>query len=94
MYIWAGFREKDCAPLTPAIVVSQAPAMGEVSFKPNQMTMIRHSNSGNCIGTSLAGTGIYYTARAGAYGYDTFTVTATTPDGSTATKTFNVKVIE
>jgi len=91
---WAGFREKDCSGLTPTLVVAQAPAKGEVNFKPNQNTMIRHSNSGKCIGTSLVGTGIYYTAKAGSYGDDTFSVTATTPDGSTATKTFNVKVME
>lgn len=94
MYVWAGFRESDCLPLTPSFVVSQAPAKGEVTFKPDQMTMIRHSNSGNCIGTSLAGTGIYYTARSGVTGPDEFTVTATTPGGTTATKTFNVQVIE
>ena len=94
MYIWAGFREKDCAALTPTFAISQAPAKGDVTFQPNQTTMIRHSNSGNCIGTSLPGTGIYYTARAGETGVDTFSVIATTPDGSTATKTFNVRVIE
>jgi len=94
MFVWAGFREKDCTALTPTFAVVQAPAKGDVSFKPDQTTTIRHSNSGNCIGTSLAGTGIYYTARNGMAGDDTFSVTATTPDGSTATKTFNVRVVE
>lgn len=94
MYIWAGFREKDCAALTPTFAVGRAPAKGEVTFQPNQSTMIRHSSSGKCIGASLQGTGIYYTARAGQTGEDTFSVIATTPDGGTATKTFNVRVIE
>lgn len=94
MYIWAGFREKDCAALTPTFAVAQAPARGEVTFQANQPTMIRHSSSGKCIGTSLQGTGIYYTARAGETGDDTFSVIATTPDGGKATKTFNVQVVE
>ena len=94
MFIWAGFREKDCAALTPTFTLAQAAARGDVTFQPNQTTMIRHSNSGNCIGTSLPGTGIYYTARAGETGDDTFSVVATTPDGITATKTFSVRVIE
>ena len=94
MYVWAGFREKDCSALTPTFVVAQAPAKGDVSFTPDQATTIRHSNSGNCLGTSLSGTGIYYTARNGQSGDDTFSVTATTPDGSTATKSFSVRVVE
>jgi hypothetical protein len=94
MYIWAGFLEKDCSALTPTFAVAQQPAKGEISFKPNQMTTIRHSSSGNCLGESLAGTGVYYTARAGVIGDDSFSVIATTPDGSTATKTFQVRVVE
>jgi len=94
MFVWAGFSEKDCSALTPTFAVVQAPAKGDVSFKPDQTTTIRHSNSGNCIGANLAGTGIYYTARNGMAGDDAFSVTATTPDGSTATKTFSVRVVE
>ena len=94
LYIWAGFSEKDCKPITANFAVTQAPAKGTVSFKPNQPTKIQHSGSGKCIGTRLAGTGIYYLAKEGQSGSDQFTVTATTPSGQTVTKSFQVEIAE
>jgi len=94
MYIWAGFSEKDCRVVTPKFAVTQAPAKGTVSFRPNQPTKIQHSGSGKCLGTKLPGTGIYYTAGKGQSGSDQFSITATTPSGQTATKSFQVEIVE
>jgi hypothetical protein len=86
--------EKDCSAAPPTITISQQPAKGEVSLKPNEMTYIQHSSSGQCVGKSLPGTGIYYTARKGQGGNDQFTVTATSRSGQVATRTFNVTIAE
>ncbi len=94
MYIWAGFSEKDCRAVTSKFAVTQAPTKGTVSFRPNQPTKIQHSGSGKCIGTRLAGTGIYYTAHKGQSGSDQFSVTATPPSGQTVTKSFQVEIVE
>ena len=104
MYVWAGFNEKDCTPITPTLAVAQAPTKGEVSFRPNQMTTIQHSSSGKCLGHRLPGTGIYYTARKGQTGLDQFSVTATTKSGQAVTnqavtnqavtKSFQVQIVE
>ena len=42
----------------------------------------------------MPGTGIYYQAKKGLTGNDTFTVTATTPTGQTATRSFRVTLTE
>ncbi len=94
MYIWAGFNEKDCRVLTPKITLAQKPTKGEVSFRPNQMTTIRHSNSGKCIGKRLPGTGIYYTARKEQKGADHFSVIATTSSAHAVTRSFQVQIVE
>lgn len=94
MYVWAGFMEKDCSAAVPTITVSQQPAKGELSLKQNEPTFIQHSTSGKCLGKSLPGTGIYYTARKGQEGADQFTLTATSPTGQVATRSFKVNIIE
>lgn len=94
MYVWAGFKESDCAPVAPQLGVSQSPAKGDVSFRPNETITVQHSASGKCIGQSMAGTGIYYTAKQGVTGDDAFTVTASTPSGQTITRTFNVTIVD
>ncbi len=94
MYVMAGFKEADCAPLTPSLTVTTPPAKGEVSFRPNQMTTVMHSGSGKCTGGKLPGTGIYYTAKPGAQGVDTFTVTASTGSGTPSVRTFQVRIVE
>ncbi|MCH9807725.1 MAG: hypothetical protein K0U74_08345 [Alphaproteobacteria bacterium] len=94
MFIWAGFDEKNCQPTSAKVVLTEAPAKGSVSFKPNQSTLIKQSSSGKCIGKRMPGTGIYYTARFGEVGHDKFSVTATTPSGQTSTRVFDVMVSE
>lgn len=94
VFIMVGFKEKDCAPIAPQLSVTTPPAQGEVSFRPNQTTLVQFSASGKCNGKSVPGTGIYYTARAGAAGQDQFTVTATSGNGPPMTKTFRVRVAE
>jgi hypothetical protein len=94
MYVWAGFKEKDCSPIDAAVVVSKAPAKGTVSFRPGQETTIQFSGSGKCVGQRLKGTGVYYTASKGQTGTDQFTATATTPSGQTVTRTFQVRIVE
>ena len=94
MYVWAGFKEKDCSPVAPSLGLSQTPAKGDVSFQPNQTITVQHSSSGKCVGQSMSGTGIYYTAKPGQSGTDSFTVTASTPSGQTVTRTFNVNIVE
>ncbi|MFM1813590.1 MAG: hypothetical protein RLZ98_285 [Pseudomonadota bacterium] len=94
MYVMAGFKEKDCSALTPDVKVTTAPAKGEVTFKPGQQTLVQSSISGSCVGKQIAGTGIYYTARKGETGADTFTITATAGSGQPITKSFSIEVVE
>jgi hypothetical protein len=91
VFVMAGFDEA-CKALTPIqITIDQLPAKGSVSFRENQETTIQYSVSGRCIGNRIRGTGIYYTARAGTSGVDTFAVTARI-GGDTASRTFNVNI--
>jgi hypothetical protein len=94
VFVMVGFMQKDCSAIVPDIKVLRAPTKGSVSFQPNQMTTVQFSQTGKCTGTRLPGTGIYYTARAGATGGDSFTVEATTPGGEVATRTFHVRVTD
>lgn len=94
MYVWAAFLEKDCSPVTTNVAVAQAPTKGTVSFRENQSTMIQHSLSGKCVGNSIEGKGVYYTANKGTDGDDTFSVTATSPGGQPSTKTFKVRIVD
>lgn len=92
MYIFAGFKEKDCTPVEATLAVAQQPSKGTVEFKPGQSTTIMQSGSGKCIGAKMQGTGVYYTAAKGQSGPDRFVVSATTPNGQVSTKTFNLKI--
>lgn len=94
LYAWAGFKEKDCSPVTPAFAISKPPAKGSVSLKRNQPTMIQFSSSGKCVGQKVLGTGVYYTAAKDQQGADQFSVTATMPSGQTVTRTFQVRIVE
>ena len=94
MYVWAGFAEKDCSPVPAQISISQPAAKGAVTLRANQATLVQHSASGKCIGRQIPGTGIYYTAKAGQFGADSFTVTAAVPNGQIVTRTFHVTVID
>lgn len=94
VFVFAGFGDK-CEPLAaPQITITHPPTKGELSFVPGQDTTIQASAQGSCIGQKTKGTGVYYTARAGATGSDRFAVTAKLATGETATRTFEVKIAE
>jgi hypothetical protein len=94
VFVMAGFG-KNCEPLAgPAITVDQKPSKGDVTFVPGQETTIQYAASGTCQGQRATGTGIYYTARAGATGIDRFSVTAKLASGETATRAFEVTIAE
>ena len=78
----------------PELVVTRLPAKGEVSFRPGQVTKIAASANGTCKDAQAAGTGVYYTAKAGTSGTDTFSVTAKLASGETMTRDFSVKIAE
>lgn len=92
MYVWAGFREKDCSPVVPEMKVAVAPTKGAVTFKPNEPITVQHSASGKCVGKRMQGTAIYYTPSADQIGPDKFTVSATTATGQAVTRSFNVTI--
>ena len=94
MYVMVGFKEADCAPLQPALAIVTPPTKGEVTFRPNQTTTVMHSVSGKCTGSRMPGTGIYYTARPGTSGPDSFTVSATTGSGPPSVRTYHVRIVE
>jgi len=94
MYVWAAFLEKDCSAVDANVAVSQAPTKGTVTFREKQATMIQHSLSGKCVGNSIEGKGVYYTANKGTDGDDTFSVTATSPSGQPVTKSFKVRIVD
>lgn len=94
VFVMAGF-DTACKSLTPVqISIDKQPAKGAVTLREGQETTVQYSLSGTCIGSRIKGTGIYYTAKAGAAGMDTFTVTARLGSGETASRTFNVAIAE
>jgi hypothetical protein len=94
LFVMAGFTP-DCAfKGFPEIQLDQQPAKGQVEFKPGEATTLQMSLSGNCVGTQVQGTGIYYTPAAGQTGEDTFTVTGRLGSGEPATKTFAIIIDE
>lgn len=93
VFVMAGFGEKCDSLPAPQIKITQPPAKGSVTFEPGQDTVISTSASGTCIGQHVKGTGIYYTARPGETGSDTFAIAATL-EGSTTQRTFQVQIVE
>ena len=94
MFIFAGV-DKDCAQLpAPELKVTKAAAKGDVTFTPGQDTNIAASAANNCLGAKAKGTGVYYTARPGTSGPDTFSVTAKLASGETMTRDFAVNISE
>jgi hypothetical protein len=84
-----------CKPLALKSIAVRTPASkGDVTFQEGQTTVINQSASGRCIGTALPGTGVYYTAKAGAAGRDQFAVDIVLSNGQTTTKTFDVMIAE
>ncbi|HRY06477.1 MAG TPA: hypothetical protein P5114_05110 [Hyphomicrobiaceae bacterium] len=94
VFIFAGV-DQNCASLPePELTVTKPPAKGDILFRPGQTTKLAATASGTCIGTKAVGTGVYYTARAGTSGADTFTVTARLASGETMSRDFPVQIAE
>lgn len=95
VFVMAGFKQDACTFMGfPEMQLDTQPAKGQVSFKPGEPTTVQYSLSGNCIGTQVEGTGIYYTPAPGQSGPDTFTVTGRLGTGEPATRTFSVIIDE
>lgn len=92
--IIAGFDDKCQTVTAPVITVVKAPEKGAVSFREGQDTRVAGSLNGTCAGARVKGTGIYYTARAGATGRDTFSITARLSTGETSERTFTVEIAD
>jgi hypothetical protein len=94
VFIFAGLGDK-CEPLAaPEISITKQPAKGDVSFVPGQDTTIAYSARGTCLGQKAAGTGVYYTAREGADGTDSFAVSAKLASGETVSRAFEVTIAQ
>lgn len=92
VFVYAALGES-CAPLPPPIVrVVAPPAQGDVSFRDGQPTTIASAGAGACAGRAATGTGVYYTARAGAAGSDRFAVEAQASDGTRQSRSFEVRI--
>lgn len=77
---------------SPRIAIDVLPGKGTVTLREGQETVVEYSLSGRCIGTRVAGTGIYYTASRDGAGADTFTISAHMPGGEVATRTFKLQI--
>lgn len=94
VFVFAGVG-KNCEPVAaPQITIVAPPAKGDVSLRPGQETAIAASAQGTCVGQKSIGTGVYYTARAGANGTDRFSVEARLASGEVSARTFEVKIEE
>ncbi len=94
VFIFAGV-DKNCTPLPePQVSVTDPPQKGDISFRPGQPTTIAASAQGTCLGVQATGTGVYYTAHAGASGSDAFSVTARLASGETMTRQFQVQITQ
>ena len=91
VYIFAGFDTACKSTGAVTVTVTAPPKQGDVSLREGQETRIA-SPPGPCVGTRIKGTGVYYTARAGAKGTDTFSVHAKLPSGEETTRTFNLDI--
>lgn len=94
IFVMAGFTPECAFKGYPDMRLDAQPTKGQVGFKAGETTTIQYSLSGNCIGTQVQGTGIYYTPVAGQTGEDTFTVTGRLGSGEPATRTFSVIIDE
>ncbi len=93
VFVMAGFGEKCESLATPNLTLTQPPQKGDVSFEPGQETTVNTSATGTCIGQRVTGTGIYYTARPGQTGQDSFAVEAEL-GGSVTQRTFSVEIVD
>ena len=94
VFVFAGVG-KACEQLpAPELTITTTPTKGDVSFVANQETAIAASAQGTCLGTKTKGTGVYYVARAGSTGTDTFAVSAKLGSGESSSRTFQVTIAE
>jgi hypothetical protein len=93
VFVMAGFGAKCESLPAPNITITQPPAKGSVAFEPGQETTVNTSASGTCIGSRVTGTGIYYTARSGERGTDTFSIQAEL-GGDVTQRSFTVEIVE
>jgi hypothetical protein len=87
-----GCCDSCAATAAPVVTVTKQPAQGDISLRPGQETTIAASAAGTCAGRSVAGTGVYYTARPGAAGTDRFSVEARLASGETSRRNFEVTI--
>jgi hypothetical protein len=92
VFVFAGWDEACAALAAPQVTVTTPPSQGEITFRPGQQTTIAASAGGTCAGRTVAGTGVYYTARAGAVGTDRFAVEARLASGETNRRVFEVTI--
>lgn len=94
VFVFAGWDEACTALAAPQVMVTNPPSQGEITFRPGQQTTIAASAGGTCAGRTVAGTGVYYTARAGAAGTDRFAVEARLASGETNRRVFEVTIAD
>ena len=94
--VWIMAAWDDTCKLLPAprIEIVAKPAKGTITFREGQSTIIKSSRAGTCLGTRVTGTGVYYTANAGAEGSDTFAIEARLPTGEVTARTFRMTIAE
>ena len=76
----------------PELRIVTPPAKGELSFRSGQSTSIATATNPKCVGSSVSGTGLYYTAAANAEGSDRFTVEARLQGGAVSSRVFEVRI--
>jgi hypothetical protein len=94
VFVFAGWDAACAAIAAPQVTVTKPPSQGEITFRPGQQTTIAASAGGTCAGKTIAGTGVYYTARAGAAGTDRFAVEARLASGETNRRVFEVTIAD
>lgn len=92
VFVFAGWDSNCAATAAPSVTVIKPPAQGDISLRPGQETTITASAAGTCAGRSVAGTGVYYTAREGATGTDRFSIEARLASGETSRRNFEVNI--
>jgi hypothetical protein len=94
VFVFAGF-DTACASLAaPVVTMTAAPMKGDITFRPGQETNVATSATGACTGRKVIGTGVYYTARPGASGVDSFAVAAKLATGEMVSRSFEVTIAE
>jgi hypothetical protein len=94
VFVMAGFNPDCTFKSFPEIQLTAAPTKGQVSFKPGEKTTVKYSSSGDCVGKSVEGTGIYYTPAPGQAGEDRFAVRVLLDKAEPVTRTFSVVIVD